>query len=240
MNQNHTFYEIVENRRSIRAFLPDAVPLEILNRCLDAALSAPSSSNLQLWRFIVLNNDSDRSRAARICLDQPPAKSAPLLIALVARPGAWRESRDEIIQILATRGDLTEQTTRYYRQLLPLFYIHGPLNLLGWLKPGLSRIVSLFRPFPDTHSRTGVRIVAHKSAALAAATFMLAMRAEGYDSCPIEGFDPWRASKFLKLSCGEEVSMFLAVGKRDESEKLHSRALLPRRLTVAYKILDTE
>jgi nitroreductase len=74
--------------------------------------------------------------------------------------------------------------------------------------------------------------VAHKSTALAAATFMLALRAEGYDSCPLEGFDPWRAKALLGLPRGAEVCMFLAVGKRGEHGVWWDRVLMPRHWAV--------
>lgn len=41
------FYAAVESRRTVRDFLPDPVPQEVLDRALDAARLAPSSSNLQ-------------------------------------------------------------------------------------------------------------------------------------------------------------------------------------------------
>jgi nitroreductase len=77
-------------------------------------------------------------------------------------------------------------------------------------------------------SRADIRVMAHKSTALAAATFMLAMRAEGYDTCPMEGFDPWRAKALLGLPRGAEVNMFLAVGKRSEKGVWWDRVLMPR------------
>ena len=41
---------------------------------------------------------------------------------------------------------------------------------------------------------------ATKSTALAAQTLMLGVRAYGYDSCPMEGFDDKRVRKILKLN----------------------------------------
>ncbi len=222
------FYEAVETRRSVRSFLPDPVPQDVLDRALDAALKAPSSSNLQPWRFIVLESPEARAGGIKACLDQAPATTAPLLVALVARPWSWRRHRDEILRIQTARGTLRPSQAAYYRKLIPLFYTHGPLNLLGFWKPAVSRIVSLFRPFPRLLTRTGVRLTAHKTTALAAATFMLALRAEGYDSCPMEGFDPYRAAKVLGLAHGEEVNMFFAVGKRAEGGIWFERALMPR------------
>jgi nitroreductase len=47
-------YELIRKRRSIRKFKPDPIPLEILERILEAACWAPSGKNLQNWRFFVL------------------------------------------------------------------------------------------------------------------------------------------------------------------------------------------
>ena len=63
--------------------------------------------------------------------------------------------------------------------------------------------------------------------ALAAQSLMLALSAEGWDSCPMEGFDPWRARKLLGLGRGAEVCMFLAVGKRGPKGIWWERTLMP-------------
>lgn len=60
---------------------------------------------------------------------------------------------------------------------------------------------------------TEVRISVHKSAALASMTFMLGMKAAGYDTCPMEGFDSKRAKKLLKLSQASEICMIIGCGK---------------------------
>ncbi|MFN7957204.1 MAG: nitroreductase family protein [Holophagaceae bacterium] len=222
------FYSTVETRRTVRDFLPDAVPQEVLDRAVDAARLAPSSSNLQPWEFVVIRDPGARRAANAACLDQLPAKSAPVLIALVTHRGTWRRNRDEILRIFEGRGPLRPSQSAYYRKIIPLVYTTGPFGLLGPLKRALSRVASLFRPTPNLMSRADIRVMAHKSTALAAATFMLALRAEGYDSCPMEGFDPWRAKALLDLPRGAEVSMFLAVGKRSEKGVWWDRVLMPR------------
>jgi nitroreductase len=57
------------------------------------------------------------------------------------------------------------------------------------------------------------RITVHKSCALAAQTFMLSIAAEGYESCPMEGFDAVRVKQALNLPSGAEINMIIAVGK---------------------------
>jgi nitroreductase len=106
--------------------------------------------------------------------------------------------------------------------------LQDPIGLLGTVKHCTARLVSLFRPTPSLYSKSDLRTMAHKSTALAAATFMLALRSEGYDSCPIEGFDPWRARKVLELPRGAAVCMFLAVGKRTDKAIWWERILIPK------------
>jgi nitroreductase len=212
----------------VRDFLPEPVPREVLDRCFDAARLAPSSSNLQPWEFVVIRDPKARQLANAACLDQQPAKTAPILIALVAHRDTWRRNRDEIIRIFESRGPLRKSSASYYRKIIPLIYTVGPFGVLGPLKRLFSRLASLFKPTPNLMAREDVRIMAHKSTALAAATFMLALRAEGYDSCPMEGFDPWRAKALLDLPRGAEVNMFLAVGKRSDKGVWWDRVLMPR------------
>jgi len=227
-----SFLETVESRRSIRDFLPEAVPQDVLDRAIDTARLAPSSSNLQPWEFVILRSPEARQAAEAACLDQLPAKSAPLLVALVTRRDTWNRNREEILRVFASRGPLRKSQTTYYGKLIPMIYKTGPFGLLGPLKRGVSRLISLFKPMPSLGSRVDLRIMAHKSAALAAATFMLALRAEGYDSCPMEGFDPWRAKALLGLPRGAEVNMFLAIGKRSEKGIWWDRVLMPREWVV--------
>ena len=222
------FYPAVESRRTVRDFLPEAVPQDVLDRCLDAARLAPSSSNLQPWEFVVIRDPKIRNQANAVCLDQQPARTAPLLVALVMHRDTWRRNRDEILRIFESRGPLRKSHGSYYRRIIPAVYITGPFGLLGPLKRLFSRVLSLFKPTPNLMAREDVRIMAHKSTALAAATFMLALRAEGYDSCPMEGFDPWRAKALLDLPRGAEVSMFLALGKRSDKGLWWDRVLMPR------------
>lgn len=50
------FWAFVQGRRSIRRYLDRAVPLEILEKLLQAAIWAPSAHNRQPWRFCVVTS----------------------------------------------------------------------------------------------------------------------------------------------------------------------------------------
>ena len=62
-----------------------------------------------------------------------------------------------------------------------------------------------------------MRVVAHKSSALAAQNFMLSMTSKGYDTCPMEGFDSLRVKKILSLPRKSEINMIISCGIKDEN-----------------------
>jgi len=49
-----TAIEAIKERRSIRKFKTDAIPRELIEKVLAAAVQAPSALNKQPWRFVVL------------------------------------------------------------------------------------------------------------------------------------------------------------------------------------------
>ena len=54
-------YQAMRTARAVRRFRPDAVPDAVLARCLEAATWAPSGSNRQAWRFVVLRSPEARA-----------------------------------------------------------------------------------------------------------------------------------------------------------------------------------
>jgi len=49
-------YDLMKSRRSVRKFKPEAPSREQIERLIEAAITAPSASNKQPWRFIVVAN----------------------------------------------------------------------------------------------------------------------------------------------------------------------------------------
>ena len=54
-------YEAMRTNRAVRRYRPDPVPDDVLLRCLEAATWAPSGSNRQAWRFVVLRSPEVRA-----------------------------------------------------------------------------------------------------------------------------------------------------------------------------------
>jgi nitroreductase len=101
------------------------------------------------------------------------------------------------------------------------------LGILGWIRYIFVNIVGIFRPIFYQVTENDTRVVVHKTCALAAQTFMLAMAAEGYDTCPMEGFDSRKVKRLLKLPFGAEINMVISCGIRDEKGVWGDRMRIP-------------
>lgn len=60
----HDLLEVIHARRSIRRYESRAVPRQLVERMLGAAIRAPSAHNRQPWRFVVIESDAMKERLA--------------------------------------------------------------------------------------------------------------------------------------------------------------------------------
>ena len=75
---------------------------------------------------------------------------------------------------------------------------------------------------------------ATNNAALAAENLMLALRAHGFDSCPMGGFDEPAMKKLLKLTDDHHIVMMLGAGERAENGIYSSQFRFEQKQFVHY------
>ncbi len=56
------FHAVLEGRRSIRAFSPDPVPRDLLDRVIASASTAPSGAHKQPWTFVAISDPAIKAR----------------------------------------------------------------------------------------------------------------------------------------------------------------------------------
>jgi nitroreductase len=71
-------YEILMKRRSVRDFEDKGISDEIINKILDAAVSAPTGGNIQPISIIVVRGAEARKKLDGILVNQPWVKRAPV------------------------------------------------------------------------------------------------------------------------------------------------------------------
>jgi nitroreductase len=87
MSQNN-FLELIKQRQSVRKYTDKPVEPEKLHRCLEAARLAPSASNSQPWRFVVVNDPDLVQKVAKetigpLATFNAFVPQAPVIVAIV-------------------------------------------------------------------------------------------------------------------------------------------------------------
>jgi nitroreductase len=227
------FEKVVKNRRSVRLFTADPVPKAVIENALDWALLAPNSSNLQCFELLWIQNTEAKNQLKKFCFGQPAAKSAPELIVVVAKPYLWKKHAKQMLHVFQeqeSKGvEVPKSAKDYYGKLAPMVYRQGPLGILGLVKKIAFFFVGLKKIVPREPTSHGeMRIWANKSAALACQNFMMGLSAQGFDSCPMEGFDSKRVKKLLKLSRCDDIVMVISCGKRSPGGVYGPRLRFPK------------
>lgn len=229
------FRKVVESRRSVRKFTDRKIPREVLDACLDMAMLAPSSCNLQPWEFYVVQNPDKKQKLIEACMSQNAAATAAELIVVVARMHSWPKVAKLNVDEWPTPS-IPKHWKEFYSKGVPMTYWQGPLHAVGWAKKTLSSVAGIFRPVPrGPFTQADMRVWAVKSVALVAENLMLAFRAYGFDSCPMEGVDQVRVGKLLKLPDDAEIVMVVGAGERARDGVYFPKVKFDRKHFVHYE-----
>lgn len=214
--------EAIHYRRSVRKYDPvRSIDPNKVKRCLENAQLAPNSSNLQLYQFYHITSPDLLKKISAACFDQPAAKTALQMVVFVTRKDLWRKRGKDNLEFLEKQFSKSKERNSkrekfakdYYKKIIPVTYF-DLFGILGWIKYIIFWILGLIRPIYRQTRSSDMRIVAHKSTALAAENFMLSMAEMGYDTCPMEGFDSLRIKKALNLPWRSEINMVVSCGIR--------------------------
>jgi nitroreductase len=210
--------DAIFQRRAVKVFDPVEIPPQTREQILDAARLAPSSFNIQPYRFYWIETPAARQEAARLCMNQSPAATASALVVAVADLGSWQSTTHSYLEWMRTAGfppekiDESEQKSKWGKW----FFIQGWFGILGALKWTICRIVNIWKTLGSPPvARQGMFKWATKNTSLACENLMIAAEALGLNTCPMEGFDGRRLSKFLGLSARHhEIVLVIAIGKK--------------------------
>ena len=218
------FDKIVRKRRSVRRYKKtDISSNDVKDSILHASL-APNSSNLQLWEFYHVTTKELMNKISKACFDQPAASTANQFVIIVTRKDLWNKRRMFNINTIKNKNINSNDKSlknrnlaiKYYKYIIPTIYKEF-FGLLGYFRYVNALIIGLFRPIYRQVTNSDMRVVAHKSSALAAQNFMLSMTSKGYDTCPMEGFDSLRLKRILSLPYSSEINMVISCGIRDNN-----------------------
>jgi len=111
--------DAIQQRRAVKHFdAAHVMPAEIEQQFLNAARLAPTSFNIQHWRFVLVKDPSLRQQVRQAAWNQAQITDASLLIVLCADVQAWQKQPERYWQELpdvATRELMVNMLQDFYR-----------------------------------------------------------------------------------------------------------------------------
>jgi nitroreductase len=181
------FGEVIRTRRSVRHYDPDFVlSREEIQSLLADAILAPSSNNLQPWRFLVIDRKEDKEKLYPIANSQRQVLEASATIAVLGDLEGYKRAGD-IARIAVGRGYMTEE----------------------FAAQQADRLISSY----GARSEEALRRIVLIDGSLAAMQLMLAARARGLDTVPMGGFNHEQFIAAFRVPATHVPVMLIAVGK---------------------------
>ena len=211
--------EAIFQRRAIKVFEPVEISEGLRAQICNAARHAPSSFNMQPYRFYWVETTKEKTVVAKLCLGQMPAQTASALVVVVADLGSLTATSRRQLEWMRSRSEFSDAKIRDYERTAKIgriLFMPGPFGIFGAVKWAIFWLLNLWKVMgmPPLFRRDLFKW-AMKSTSLACENLMIAAEALGINTCPMEGFDGRRLSKYLGLSARyHEIVMVIAVGKK--------------------------
>lgn len=204
MTNNHILtdaglFQTMQERHAVKHYDPAVkIPEKELQHMLEMAVTAPSSWNLQHWKFLVMDDDKAKEKLLPIAYGQKQVTDSSLVIGILGDKKADLQA-DRIFTEAVENGQITND-----------------------IKEKIVNSIQGAYKGSDTFPRDEAIL----NASLAAMQLMLAARGMGYDTCPMGGFDRDAFVEAFNVPERYVPVMLLTIGKRAADPRISSRLTL--------------
>lgn len=195
------FYKIVTERRSIKKYDKTVkISREEMEEILTLATRAPSSINMQPWRFLMIESTEAKAKLAPLArFNQTQVETSSAVIAVFGDLNNF-EKFEEIYGAAVDRG-------------------YMPLEVK-------EQIHASFSGYYETISREQMKDVVLVDGGLVSMELMLAARAYGYDTNPMGGYEKDQIAEAFGLDKERYIPvMLISIGKAADNG--HTSVRLP-------------
>lgn len=178
---------VIRERHSVRKYDPEfRISREEIKEILSEAILAPSSSNLQPWRFIVIDDKKVQKELRQIAFNQEQVETCSAVIAILGDKEMYKNI-EKVYQSNFEAGYMDEKTM----QLL---------------------IDSNYRMYSNL-SEDARKNIASFDTGLVSMQLMLLAKARGYDTVPMAGFDKTKFKERFNVADRYMPILLIALGK---------------------------
>lgn len=180
-------YTVLKERHSVRSYDPSVrISREELTEILELASTAPSSSNIQPWRFLVIDDEKLKEELVTIANGQKHVAEAAAVIAVLGDLESYNKA-DQIYSKTVEAGQMTEENK----------------NAM------VERIVQMYGGLP----KDKLHNINLLDAGLVSMQLMLIAKAKGYDTVPMGGFNAEKFKEAYNLPDTLVPAVLIAIGK---------------------------
>ncbi|MFT9817289.1 nitroreductase family protein [Lysinibacillus sp. NPDC056185] len=179
--------QIMHERKSVRKYNANTtISRETIMQLLEDATSSPSSSNMQPWRFIVIDDKEIQKNINFFSFNQEQIETASAIIAVIGDTEMYLNA-EEIYAKNVELGYMPEEIASKLAQ--------DSLAMYGAIpKEALLNIV-------------------HFDAGLISMQIMLLAKEMGFDTVAMGGFDKSKFAEYMELPPNEVPILLLAIGE---------------------------
>ncbi|MGB8955695.1 MAG: nitroreductase family protein [Tumebacillaceae bacterium] len=184
--EQQTAEAVMRARHSVKKYQTGVtIPEAELNEILELANTAPSSWNLQHWRFLVITDQANKEKVLPIAYGQKQVVESSATIIVLGDTEADKVAPS--VYDPAVQGGFITQEVRD--------------TLVGQIQGAYQNVPTIGRD------------EAIRNASFAAMQLMLAAKAKGYDTCPMGGFDAIALTKELNIPSRYIPVLMITLGK---------------------------
>lgn len=111
----------IVQRRSIKTFKPDSISPDLLKQLVELTVAAPSSFNVQSWRIVLVQEETQKQALCAASWNQKQIIQAPVTFVFAADAAAGEKDLTPILEQGLATGAWNEGTVNYFRNAIPQF-----------------------------------------------------------------------------------------------------------------------
>ncbi|MEA5565326.1 nitroreductase family protein [Anabaena sp. UHCC 0399] len=111
----------IVQRRSIKAFKTDPIAPELLKQLVELTVAAPSSFNMQGWRIVLVQDETQKAALSAASWNQKQIIEAPVTFVFAADPNAGEDDLTAVYEKALQTGAWNEGTVNYFKTAIPQF-----------------------------------------------------------------------------------------------------------------------
>jgi nitroreductase len=204
--QTNELQDVFLQRKSVRKYNRNKkIPQETLAHILKMATTAPSSWNLQHWRFLVIEAQENKELLTEIAWNQEQVADCSTAVIVLGDTEAYRNG-ERIYSEQVQKNYMPEELKDYYIQSLPAMY----------------------QSMPKFAEQDAIR-----NASLAAMQLMLIAKSFGIDSCPMIGFKEKELRESFQIPTRYIPVMIITLGYG--IQEVHQSIRLPLDAVTSYE-----